>query len=88
MTTEEKWDEARDLLLRASHDIAALRRTIQQLAPKAEAFDALSTVIGMLPRQGHGNVPDVAWQIDRFLAQTGPVLDPVNVPAEDVGGSV
>lgn len=66
----------RTLLAWARDEIANLRRINAELAPKAEAYDRLGTLIdSMVPRQCAGGGDDVVWRIDKHLAR-----------AADVGG--
>jgi hypothetical protein len=59
------------LLQAAKEEIVSLRRQIQFLEPKAEAYDTLRKVIGLMPASnGIGYGRDVNWDIDRFLDLT------------------
>lgn len=58
----------------ASDEIKGLRRTIDNLAPKADAYDAIRQLQSMMPRQSQGFGQDVAWALDKLIAdQTGEV---------------
>ena len=52
------------LLERASEEIKSLRRHIDILAPKAEAYDNMAAVISLLPQRSQGMGADVAWKLD------------------------
>ena len=56
--------EAIEMMERASNEIKDLRRTIERLAPKAEAWDRLGQVLNLLPKSGRGESEDVAWMLD------------------------
>lgn len=61
--------EAIDMMTRASAEIKDLRRRIDDLAPKAEAYDAIIQILGLLPRGGIGMSEDVAWRLDKRIRE-------------------
>lgn len=61
--------EAIQMMERASDEIKSLRRRIDVLAPKAEAYDSMTTLIGLLPRRSHGEGQDVAWMLDKRIGE-------------------
>ncbi|MBG6172687.1 hypothetical protein IWQ55_000286 [Labrenzia sp. EL_208] len=61
--------EAIQMMERASQEIKGLRKQIGELGPKAEAYDALCTVIGLLPRRRGGESIDLAWELDNRVKQ-------------------
>lgn len=58
-----------DMLRRASDEIKSLRRQIDHLAPKAEAYDALVALIGMFPRPPQGYGEDVVWRLEQAISE-------------------
>ena len=63
--------EIKQILMHAHDEVVTLRRRIDALAPKAEAYDALLAVINRLsptPQQSMG--VDVAWRIKMLLETT------------------
>lgn len=61
-------NEQVEMLRRASNEIKHLRSQIDRLAPKADAYDKLSQVLGFFPQRGGGMGEDVAWMLDRRAA--------------------
>jgi hypothetical protein len=59
--------EAIDMMERASAEIKSLRRQIDILAPKAEAYDNMTALIGFLPRRAQGMSEDLAWRLDKRI---------------------
>ena len=65
--------EIKQVLMHAHDEIVALRRRIDEIAPKAEAYDLLHAAITRLrpaPTQGFG--VDVAWRIKELLGADAP----------------
>lgn len=56
--------EAIQMLARCKGEIISLRKRLAEVEPKADAYDQLRTVIGMLPKQPQGYGEDVVWIID------------------------
>lgn len=50
---------------RASEEIKALRGQIAFLAPKAQAYDAMVVILGLIPQQRQGMTEDLAGLLDR-----------------------
>lgn len=61
--------EAVQMMRRASDEIKTLRRTIEQLAPKADAYDAIRQMQDMMPRRSQGFGEDVAYLLDRRIKE-------------------
>lgn len=71
-------DQHRGLLEAAANEIRMLRAAVQALGTKAEAYDAITQILGMMPsNRSGGGVPDLAWQIDRYLIDTKDAEDGV-----------
>ncbi len=62
-------EEAIQMMQRASAEIKSLRRRIDVLAPKAEAYDNMAALIGLLPRPSQGMSEDIAWMFDRRVEE-------------------
>lgn len=59
-------NESIEMMRRASNEIKQLRNVIDNLAPKAEAYDLLTKVVnGLAPGRSMGVSEDVAWMLDR-----------------------
>ncbi len=63
--TEVTKEEFLNMARRASDEIKQLRAEIAFLLPKAQAYDALQMVLGMIPRQRQGAGEDLAALLDR-----------------------
>lgn len=61
--------EAIEMMKRASEEIKSLRRTIDHLAPKADAYDAIRQMQDLMPRRSQGMGEDVAWLLDRRIKE-------------------
>jgi hypothetical protein len=64
--------EAIEMMNRCKHEIMNLRATIDRLKPKAEAYDNLAILLGLLPRQGIAMGEDLVWVIDKRLRELQP----------------
>lgn len=62
-------NEAIQMMKRASDEIKSLRRTIEQLAPKADAYDAIRQMQDLMPRRSQGMGEDVAYLLDRRIKE-------------------
>lgn len=82
--------EALQMMQRCAEDIRALRRQIDTLRPKAEAYDMIAKILQLLP-SGHcmGSGEDVLWLLDRKIAKlkadrtkkrSGPAVDDADDP--------
>ena len=62
--------DAIDMMRRCSEEIKTLRRQVGDLAPKADAYESIRTVLGLVPLsrapQGYGE--DLAYRLDREIA--------------------
>lgn len=61
--------EAIEMMRRAAGEIRDLRAHIDRLSPRAEAYEVIRTITGMVPRPSMGGSPDLAWQLDRRAAE-------------------
>ena len=52
-----------DMMLRCAEEIESLRRINVMLQPKAEAYDAIVAILGLLPKQSQGYGEDLAWRL-------------------------
>ena len=64
-----KDSEAIEMMKRCSAEIKSLRTQIAHLAPKAEAYDNMATLIRMMPRPQQGFEPDLTWSLDKRIAE-------------------
>jgi hypothetical protein len=70
--------EAIEMMNRCKHEIMNLRATIDRLKPKADAYDNLVVVLGLLPRQSVGMGEDLVWVIDKRLRELQPKPTPID----------
>lgn len=62
--------EAVEMMKRCREEIRQLQATVGRLQPKAEAYDAITNILGLLPRpsrpsQGYG--VDIVWQLTKAI---------------------
>lgn len=61
--------EALQMLARCKEEIQSLRAQIDRLRPKADAYDNLAIVLGLLPRQSMGMGEDLVWVIEKRMRE-------------------
>lgn len=61
--------EALEMMARCREEILSLRRTIDVLAPKAEAYDHLTKVLNLLPERSQGVGIDLAWSLQKRIEE-------------------
>tara|TARA_R110000796_G_scaffold68034_5_gene156047 strand:+ start:275 stop:511 length:237 start_codon:yes stop_codon:yes gene_type:complete len=71
--------QAIQMMQRSIETIKSLRRANAELAPKAEAWDAIRQVLNLLPQQSQGMEPDLVWMLEKEIAE---------IRANDVGDKV
>ena len=64
-----KDQDAIQMMQRCREEIIALRRQIDRLTPKAEAYDAITAILGMIPRQAQGYGEDMAWRLEKEISE-------------------
>lgn len=72
--------EAIEMMTRCKQEIMSLRAQIDRLTPKADAYDKLAIVLGLLPRQSVGMGEDLVWVLDKRMRELQP---PKPEPVED-----
>jgi hypothetical protein len=72
MAPEMSNREAIEMMNRCKHEIAGLRAQIAGLAPRAEAYDNLVTVLRLLPRPSQGMGEDLVWVLDKRIQELQP----------------
>lgn len=70
--------EAAEMMNRCVSEITSLRRQIDTLAPKADAYDSITTILRLLPRPSQGYGEDLVWALKKRIdelakAETNPV---------------
>jgi hypothetical protein len=64
--------ETLEMMNRCKHEIMGLRAQIDLLTPKADAYDKLAIVLGLLPRQSVGMSEDLVWVLDKRMRELQP----------------
>lgn len=78
-------NEALEMLNRCKHEIMRMRETINQLKPKAEAYDNLVIVLNLLPRVSQGfAIDDLVWTIQKRIDELTPKpeTNPAQTPTQ------
>jgi hypothetical protein len=73
--------EAIEMMNRCKQEIIGLRQTIDRLKPKAEAYDNLAILLGLLPLPGISMGEDMVWILDKRLRELQPKPTPVEEDA-------
>lgn len=61
--------ETREMMRRCADELKYLRRRIDELAPKAEAYDMLRQVLGLLPHPPTAVRADLIWLLEKRLGE-------------------
>ena len=72
MPPEISNQEAIEMMNRCKQEIIGMRATIDRLKPKADAYDNLVVVLGLLPRPSVGMGEDLVWIIDKRIRELTP----------------
>lgn len=72
MPPEISNQEAIEMMNRCKQEILSMRASIARLQPKADAYDNLAVVLGLLPRQSIGMGEDLVWIIDKRIRELQP----------------
>mgnify|MGYP001569854169 CR=1 FL=1 len=75
--------EAIEMMNRCKHEITRLRRQIELIQPKADAYDNLTVVLGLLPRSSIGMGEDLVWILDKRIQELQPKPAPAANPVDD-----
>lgn len=59
--------EAREMMSRCAEEITSLRRQIDQLKPKAEAYESVQQILRLLPQPSQGYSEDLVWQLRKRI---------------------
>jgi hypothetical protein len=65
--------EVIEMMRQCREDIVCLRAKIAELGPKAHAYDTLTQVLGLLPRQSQAYGVDIVYSLERRLKALGAV---------------
>lgn len=67
--------ELMEMMQRCTEEIKGLRRTVDQLRPRAEAYENLAALIDMFPKKSVSMGEDLAWKLDRRIAELKEKID-------------
>jgi hypothetical protein len=70
------------MMERCRSEIEQLRATIATLEPKAHAYDQLTTVLGLLPKQSRGYGEDLVWTLRKRIQELSAKPNPAGEPPE------
>lgn len=62
-------NEAVEMMQCARDEIKSLRARINTLEPKANAYDSICTILGLLPQKAQGYGEDVAWMLEKRIGE-------------------
>jgi len=61
--------EAIQFMQRCKHEIQELKATINHLRPQAEAYNAIRSILGLLPQPSIGYGEDLVWILDKRIKE-------------------
>ena len=59
--------DAIQMMQRCAEEIRQLRRINAELAPKADAYDSLRTVLNLIPQPSQGYGEDLVWKLEKEI---------------------
>ena len=62
-------DEAVMMMRRCKDEIVGLRRRVDQLQSKADAYDSIAIILGLLPQPQQVMTEDIVWRIDQRIRE-------------------
>ena len=75
--------EAVEMMNRCKHEIASLRAEIDRLAPKAQAYDNIASILRLLPQPSRGMSEDVVWVLEKRIRELTPQPAPNSASDSD-----
>lgn len=64
--------DAVQMMQRCKEEILSMRRRINELEPKADAYDMMRKVLNLLPQPSQGMSEDIVWRLERSIAEITP----------------
>lgn len=61
-----------DMIQRCIEEIEMLRRENDRLRPKAEAYGAITAILGLLPQPTQGYSEDIVWRLRKQIEELQP----------------
>lgn len=80
MMNDMPYQEALEMMQRCKGEIVSLRAEIERLRPKAEAYEAITTILGLLPRRSQGMSEDMVWRLEKRIRELTPKPESDNGP--------
>ena len=80
--------ETLHLLMKCREEIAALRRQVDELMPRAEAFASIQQILAMIPKSGGIYAEDVLWRLSKHIEemQRADIKPEPQIVCDDEGG--
>lgn len=57
------------MMARCKDEIQEQRNQIERLSPKAEAYDLIKQILGLLPKQSQGYGEDIVYKLERAIIE-------------------
>lgn len=67
--------EAIEMMNRCKQEIRSLRVVIDYLRPKADAYDNITTILKLLPKDSIGMSEDMIWVLEKRIKELTPEKD-------------
>lgn len=80
--------EAKEMMQRCKHEFLSLRREIDRLRPKADAYETVAQILALLPRPSVGMSEDLVWVLDKRIKELEMKEEPKSVPPNADGISL
>ena len=64
--------EGLEMMRRCKAEIDQLRRSVNFLRPKAEAWDNLTIILGLLPKPNQSAQVDLIWTLEKRISELTP----------------
>lgn len=61
--------EALEMMNRCVSELSTLRDEIGRLAPKADAYDNITVILGLLPKRSQGAGMDLVWTLKKRIRE-------------------
>lgn len=72
-----------EMIQRCIEEITGLQNRLAALAPRADAYEAITKILNLLPQPSQGYGVDIVWQLRKELAE----LQPKPNEVADEGGA-
>lgn len=65
-------EEAREMMIRCRDEITHLRKRLSEVEPKADAYDSIRAILGMMPQRSVGMAEDLVWRLQKRIDELTP----------------